>query len=304
MFVVGADCLDPAALAGALAKELGREEIDARIHVLVLDTRAEGMAFVIATPDSVSTRVLPVGPEESCEARRRAIVLALAEAIGRAVLAQATAPPPPPPSPAPATPPAAPPVPAAPPASPSERSPADPIQFLVTLRGSALFGASNSPTALVEVALGVRLARWFELHGVGFFSSAARAEITAPALSLPADAQLLTSIAGGRLDGCVPTAPRALQAVGCLGLTVARYAMSGKGLDRDASAAVPWVAPTTRLAARWTPASSLGLELGLGGAAPLLRPTPQIAYRSRSIEIASVPALVGSVDLGVRIIFR
>ena len=138
IFIVGATCLDRNELARDLAARLGRDEIDRGIHVFVIETREEGLAFFITTATSIAPRVLPINPGEPCKDRRTAIAIALEDALRHAVIIQEKQPQQAPiklPQPAPAAlARAAPPVP-----------PRYPIKISVTLRGLALFGVLNKP---------------------------------------------------------------------------------------------------------------------------------------------------------------
>ena len=279
-------CLDAEALAGAVARWLKRDEIDARVAVAVAaqEQPARALSFTLSRDGQVIAVRVFDPPPAACRDLRSAAALAIALAIEAMILA-------PPPQQQPPPPPEA--VKAPPPSPPPIRPPSSPYPA-PTVAAEMLFLSGVVPGTTVGAKVGGAL----DVSDGLAFTASGIATLQARGSVGPgsADVQLFA----GDVAACWVGARAPVDVRLCGGVAVGAVAAKGIDFGPSLTTVLPWGAAIGRLAVQRTLAPPIALVGGISGVIPWLRPDLQVTspggapiLYSRALPPAGVMGDVG-----------
>lgn len=305
----GATCLEHDRLSEQIVGWLARDELDARLTIVVEGDpdRARVLRYTLRDRGVVlSERVFEPGPSR-CEDLHAVVALAIAMAVDATVLEAVgvVAEPEPQPEPEPEPQPEPEPEPQPEPNPNSSPPTVDlsepPRDWQVRTQLRALVGYNVPPDVggggTLSVELGWRSLLDIEL-GIAGTSSGTR----------PLEGAVLdVALVAGRANVCAgPWVGRnkTLRPRGCVGALAGAAIAEGGGTMRNYRTTVPWIAPTFGGDVRVALGPRLRFSIGVEGVITAVRPVFQLETDSEPVTLSAVPRVGALLGLGLIVVLR
>lgn len=306
----GATCLEHDRLVEQVVTWLERDELDARLTVVVVGDPTEVRTLRFTLQDRgkpIAERTFAPGPS-SCDDLHAVVALALALAVDATVLesvgiaptlpAEAIPEPPPEPEPEPA------------PTVAMEPSPLPDLEprrrawaLRAQLRGLLTVGVP--PTLGGGGQLGLE-AGWRDLVDVqlGVLATSAGAEPVDAGAQTAGQASLLVRLVAGRADVCVGPQLRRVRPRLCGGMLVGAALAEGRGFRDDYRTTLPWVAVALGGDVRVGLSARTALSFGLDGLVSVVRPTFDVREDFQVRQLRDLPRFGAAIGMGVVVALR
>lgn len=293
-------CLDGPSVAASIATWLNKQEIDARISIMVRRPSESLVRFTVEKGEKlVGERDLPVGTLP-CADLRAALTLAIAIAIDSTLLESLgieppvteptprdpdvrVTPPPWPPEPEP--------VRALPPAKRAPPLEGAPHGLGLALEAIALFGVLPGAALGAVPRLGFSPSESFEVRASALGTTRAQAAIGAGTAS--------AAILAGQLEACLMGPADEVRGALCAGGAYGSFNAEASGLEPSYSPGLPWAAVTARVEARYPAKTKLAAVAAVSAYLPVLRPELEVIDREGRVRDSWQPPVAGfGVSLG------